>query len=615
MDQASHVISATIHGFPISDESGIGEGQLVQSAADECTNLTYNVFSPHGNEKLVLFADGPCKDAPLSQRRIQIKFLPCKCPVGFQPDLQDKIRCVCECDSKLNHYIMKCDFETQTLVRDGQPWVSYVQTVPDNFSDYLIYPYCPLNYCKDNAELNLNTQNGVDIQCAAFRTGTLCGACQPHYSLSLGSTRCIECHSYWPAVFVFILAASFLAGLALVALILVLNLTVAVGTMNSIIFYANIVYANIHTIHPDGRSSFATVFVSWLNLDIGFDACFIKGMDAYWKTWLQLVFPSYVFFLVIMVIFISNRFRCFSELIGKKNPVATLATLILLSYAKLLHIIITAFSSATLKYPGPNGGYKRKVWLPDATVDYLKGKHVPLFLAAIFILLAGVIYTTLLFSWQWIQHFNNGKVLKWTRNPKVSGFIEIYQAPYTPQNRYWTGLLLFVRVILYIASAANVSDDPKINLLTIGSVITGVLLISKIVGIGNRVYKKWPIEILEVASYVNLLLLSLATFFSLGNVKARKTVTNTSVSIMFLLLLSVLFYHVFTELIVKQWNKANHQIQPSVAIEQSEGVSDPSESFPMSATTSSVVDAPKKIQSTNYNDNELREALLDHSDI
>ena len=616
VDQASHVISAAIHGFPISDESGIGEGQLIQDAADECTNLTYNVFSPHSNEKLVIFADGPCKDAPLSQRRIQIKFLPCTCPIGFKPDLQDEIRCVCECDSKLNRYITKCDFKTQSLVRQGQSWISYVKTKPANFSDYIIYPYCPLNYCKSNAELNLSSQNGIDAQCAAFRTGTLCGACQPHYSLSLGSTRCIECPRYWLAIFVTILVASILAGLALVAVILVLNLTVAVGTLNGVIFYANIVYANIHTFHPDDKSSFATVFVSWLNLDIGIDACFIKRMDDYWKTWLQLVFPSYMFFLVIMVIFISNRSRRFSELIGKKNPVATLATLILLSYAKILHIIITAFSSATLNYPGPNGGYKRKVWLRDATVDYLKGKHVPLFLAAIFILLAGIVYTTLLFSWQWLLHFNKGsKVLKWTRNPKVSGFIEIYHAPYTPRNRYWTGLLLFVRVILYIASAANVSGDPKINLLTIGSVITGVLLISKLVGIGDCVYKKWSIEILEVASYVNLLLLSLATFFSLGNIRARKAVTNTSVSIMFLLLLCVLFYHVYTELIMKQWKKANHQTQLSVAIEQFEGISDHSESFQMSSTTSTVVDAPKKIQSTNYaTNNELREALLDYSD-
>ena len=619
VDQVGHVISATIHSYPIKfNESGIGEGQFIQSTAstNNCTDLTFSLFSPHDDEELIVFADGPCKDAPLSQRRIQIKFLPCKCPVGFQPKLQEETRCVCECDSKLDGYVMECNFTTQTIVRQGQPWISYVQTEPTNFSDYMIYPYCPLNYCKDDndhAEFNLNTSNGVDAQCAAFRTGTLCGACQPGYSLSLGSPHCLKCPSYWPAILVIILVASFLAGIALIAALLVLNLTVAVGTLNGVIFYANIFYANIHTFCPDTQSSFATVFVSWLNLDIGIDMCLFEEMNVYWKTWIQLVFPSYVFFLVIVVIFISEQSKRFSELIGKKNPVATLATLILLSYTKLLHVIITALSMATLNYPGPNGGYERQVWLPNAAVDYFKGKHVPLFLAAIFILSVGVVYTALLFSWQWLLRFNKGKILRWTRNPKVSFFIETYNIPYTPQNRYWTGLLLFVRVILYIASAANVSGDPKINLLIIGSVISGVLLISKIVGIGNRIYKKWPIEVLEVASYMNLLLLCLATFFSLENKRVRKAVINISVSITFLLLLGILFYHIFTELMIKPWKKANDQTRPS--IEQSVGDSDPSESFQMSAATSTVVDAPKKILCAEYVNSELRETLLDYSDI
>ena len=610
VDQANHMISATIHSYPKSNESGISEGQLLQNAANDCSDLTYNVFSPRNDEELVIFADGPCKDAPLSQRSIHIKFLPCivrTCPVGFQPKLREERRCACECDSKLDGYVTECNFKTQTLVRQGQPWISYVQTEPTNFSDYIIYPYCPLNYCKDDAELNLNTPNGVDAQCATFRTRTLCGACQPRYSLSLGSSHCLKCPSYWPAMFVIILVASFLAGIALVATLLVLNLTVAVGTLNGIIFYANIVYANIHAFCPDTQSSFITVFISWMNFDIGIDTCLFEGMNAYWKTWLQLVFPLYVFFLVIMVIVISEQSKRFSELIGKKNPVATLATLIQLSYAKLLHVIITALSIAVLNYPGPNGGYERRVWLPDATVDYFKGKHVPLFLAAIFILLVGVVYTALLFSWQWLLRCNKGRILRWTRNPKVSLFIETYNIPYTPQNRYWTGLLLFVRITLYIASAANVSGDPKINLLTVGSVIAGVLLISKIVGISNRIYKKWPIEVLEVASYMNLLLLCLATFFSLGNRRARKAVINISVSFTFLLLLCILFYHIFTELIIKPWKKAIGQTRPSV--EQSEGDSE------MSAATSTVVDAPKKILCTNYVDSELRETLLDYSDI
>jgi hypothetical protein len=40
------------------------------------------------------------------------------------------------------------------------------------------------------------------------------------------------------------------------------------------------------------------------------------------------------------------------------------------------------------------------LWLPDASVEYLSVKHFPLFITAILILLAGQVYTALLFSWQ-----------------------------------------------------------------------------------------------------------------------------------------------------------------------------------------------------------------------
>ena len=80
----------------------------------------------------------------------------------------------------------------------------------------------------------------------------------------------------------------------LVALILLLNLTVAAGTLNGIIFYVNIVNANIQTFLLSSRPSFFSVFISWLNLDIGLDTCFFEGMDSYLKTWLHAVGISYI---------------------------------------------------------------------------------------------------------------------------------------------------------------------------------------------------------------------------------------------------------------------------------------------------------------------------------
>ncbi|MCG8621851.1 MAG: hypothetical protein MJE68_07635, partial [Proteobacteria bacterium] len=62
--------------------------------------------------------------------------------------------------------------------------------------------------------------------------------------MSLGSSNCLKCPKNWYGLFVGITIAAILAGLVLVVVFLALNLTVGVGSFNSIVFYANIVYAN-----------------------------------------------------------------------------------------------------------------------------------------------------------------------------------------------------------------------------------------------------------------------------------------------------------------------------------------------------------------------------------
>ena len=79
----------------------------------------------------------------------------------------------------------------------------------------------------------------------------------------------------WYRNLIGIAIAAFIAGIALVIFMLVLNMTVAVGTLNGILFYANVVAANTDTYFlPFTAPDFVTVFISWLNLDIGFDTCF-----------------------------------------------------------------------------------------------------------------------------------------------------------------------------------------------------------------------------------------------------------------------------------------------------------------------------------------------------
>ena len=143
----------------------------------------------------------------------------------------------------------------------------------------------------------------------------------------------------------------------------------------------------------------------------------------YWKTLLKLAFPMYVIFLVVMVILISERSTRFARLIGRKNPVATLDTLILFSYSKLLQTTIAALSFSILEYPD---GSRKIVWLPDATIKYINGKHAVLFFTALVILLGGVAYTVLLFVWQWLVYYQHKTIFKWVRYHRLYLFIEPY---------------------------------------------------------------------------------------------------------------------------------------------------------------------------------------------
>ena len=367
--------------------------------------------------------------------------------------------------------------------------------------------------------------------------GILCGSCRPGLSVSLGSSKCVLYPIYQPG-FLTIAIVFIISGIGLVAFLLALNLTVAIGTLNALIFYANIVAANKSALFQSGVSP-ASVFISWLNFDIGFDVCLFDGMDTYVKTWLQLAFPAYIIILVVVIIQLSYCFSAFGRLVGRKDPVATLATLILLSYTKLLQIIIIAFSSATLVYPD---GSKNTLWLPDATIAYCTNKHAMLFFIAILILVVGFIYTLLLFSWQWFLRFPRKRV-RWIRNQKLSSFMEIYLIPYTPQHRYWTSLLLLVRVSIYLVSAFNPSGDPRVTLSTTIFIMTSLVIYISTFGV--KMYKNHFINAIETLTYFNIMTLTIFTWYSIDADTNQTIITNISVSVTFIQLAIVILYHLY----------------------------------------------------------------------
>ena len=174
--------------------------------------------------------------------------------------------------------------------------------------------------------------------------------------------------------------------MALVVLLIVLNLTVSVGTINGLLFTTNIIklYQSI-LLGNRMPVPFFSQIISWLNLDFGIKICLYNGMDRYVKEWLQFVFPVYVWAIIIVIILICRVSSKVSKLVGS-NAVPVLATLLLLSYTKLLFTIVTVLHKRDIILHCLNSSHQLTVWYEDPTLQYAKGKHLYLFSFALIVL-------------------------------------------------------------------------------------------------------------------------------------------------------------------------------------------------------------------------------------
>ena len=544
VDQVNSLVATTISSHLQFLDSSLEEEQHDQEIGANCSNLTFSVHSSRENEMLFISPKTNCKSNVNNQEalKVSIEFKPCTCPIGFYIDKHSNTSCICVCDQRIATYHQQCNLSTVVRNKNSEGWIHY-----NNDTGFLFHPFCPYDFCLPltiPVSIDLSLLNGSDEQCNFNRSDILCGRCKSGFSLSLSSSRCAQCPEVnWPWAFL-ISVVNFIGGIVLVIAILMLNLTVSIGTLNGLIFYANIFAADTSLFLSFSSSKILTVFIAWLNLDLGFDICYFKGIDAYSKAWINISFPTYVITVLILIILISKYSSRFGDFIGKWNPVATLATLLLLSYTKLLRAIITVLSFTIITYPT---GQQEIVWLQDASVKFFGLKHFPLGLLAIVIVVVGFIYTILLFFWQWILQLPNRRIFKWARNTRLHLFIEANLAPYKAKYRYWYGLLLLVRMALYLGIATEKSHESVTVVLAIGLIAASILLLRTF--LGNNIYRNQFIGYLNSFFYYNLLALSLARLYCQNSSLCQKRSSILSIALAFILFVFILLYHILCALL------------------------------------------------------------------
>ena len=465
----------------------------------------------------------------------EVDLLPC--PVGFQ---SEKGTCVCH-QILQEHNINSCYFSNGTalILRPAPYWIGLPN---DTNSSIIIHTNCPFDYCQSE-DIEIAAES-IDNQCQYQRSGVLCGSCREGLSMILGSSECKPCpNAYLAFISIFIMM-----GLVLVALLSFLDMTVSVGTLNGLILFANILQTNRTTFLPPATSdsnalvAFLSAFIAWLNLDLGIPVCFYNGLTTYVKAWLQFVFPLYIFALVGAIIIASYFSSRVTQLLGT-NAVSVLATLVVLSYTKIIRILITAFSFTTLT---GSQGYHSVVWLANANIKYFEPKHAILFFIALLVLLLAITFTVTLNAAPWIQRSKLSRVSSLYN--KFKPLFYAYMGPYKDKYCYWTGMLLLARValiVLFIAFGSIVNTGPQLNLFFLTLSSCALLALTAVL----KPYKNKLLNGLEIFHLTILFLISSSNLYvsAIGTrMKSQAYIYIFLVGTCFLVFLGICVGHVWS---------------------------------------------------------------------
>ena len=434
------------------------------------------------------------------------------CPLGFQLNELTK---TCTC-SQLYIDVQNIILAGQVLIPDcnidnrSLPFLSPVSWVGTYNGSFLVSLYCNTKYCEripDSSSYIIDKNDTFIIQdsikirlCKGYRNGILCSQCPTRngtrLSVVFGSTECMKCSNWW--LFTILIYGA--AGPILILLLFKLRLTITLGTINGIITYAQI--ANgvlLHNLSQNILNSgyllqllgrFCDTFLSLLNLNLGFSLCFFDGMNDLWKSGLSLVFPLYLFVIVLVLIVLSYYSTWFSKTISNSS-VQVLVTVIHVSFSKLLLAVIDIFSSSLVYFDSIHNSFR--VWYNDATVIYGSIQHLILMLitngiVSILLLPYLTVVTTGIFL------MKNKYIRRYLRP-----FHEAIHGPYKYKKHYWFSLRLVLVIVLVVLYSILGGKN-----FFIGNVIEiPILLIYIAAQAYARPYRSNSLNILELMIFLN----------------------------------------------------------------------------------------------------------------
>ena len=165
---------------------------------------------------------------------------------------------------------------------------------------------------------------------------------------------------------------------------------------------------------------------NWVNLDFGIETYLTSDLSAFWKTWLQFLFPLYIW-LIAGVIIVACRYSFhLTNLIGNR-VVPLLATLFHLAYTKLICTSTTIFNFGVLTVYTGVKPKKLTVWYLDGNLRYYQHPHSYLFIMAIATMILCLTVTFFLLLVQCLRKVSHLRLLRWIN--RLTPFYDAYLAP------------------------------------------------------------------------------------------------------------------------------------------------------------------------------------------
>ena len=408
----------------------------------KCTPVTYSILSNEDRHHYALLNLATPGNPPLWS--VQITIHPC--PTGFR-----LINGGCDCDDFINHVITgaQCNITSNSITISSGQWIGHFTL--NNVSGLAFSSVCPQQNCKtDISSINMSSPNAL---CDFSKVGILCGQCRRELSAVFGSEGCTVCSNMW----LLTILAYLVIGIVVVSLLLILDITIAQGYLASIIVSANVISVSIiDFLQKDGWFVTGTrVFVSLLNLNIGFPLCFYNGMTMTVKTGLQFAFPIYMWLLIIGFIQLSRHSTRVANRTAASS-IQVLATLIHMSFAKLL---VTSFDIFAYASVDTSLNSTVTVWYIDGNVVYFGDVgHIVLFCIAI------VTMSLIIIPYIMVVTFG-AQCLRWRLVNKFRPFIEAFHGPYKEGKGYWFGVRVASVVYVYIIFAVLRGHDTNMTIL------------------------------------------------------------------------------------------------------------------------------------------------------